>query len=980
MAELEERLGELKSQADGVERIKLRAEEQAEALKNSQDDLQDANERIRELEDVNERLTSDAKEAHEDAQEAMQERDRAQTDLDELRDEMSNKSFNTKGLSRQMEEKAVRLQHEFEELKREHQNMQDSHDAKVREVAKFQEKLQDLEQESEANVQKLQGDVELALHEKDIAVRERKSMVAQLEQAKADLVTGIEAKDLLQSRHERMTTELESLQKDLTKAQSTVRQLEEDLEEEKQQALSNDRAIRAETKDEMERLKDDFEDLRQEYDEKERQFDEERDNWDSDRLDLEARYSRATEQITGLERTLEKLQNDGTTPSNKESQLRDALESEQKRYGAEKVVLVRQIEELKEEVDSRRQIITETRAELAQVKEKLRISIREEENFKERVQGLEDEIEVLQSSFDEESEHAKVEISAARQEIDGLRHQLISTKQDLEKAEAASSDARATVAAYEGDIQRGELSSETAGQRVQQLEAQLNEVRKDKQSLQDQHANLNIDMHNLRTSYAELEAQRDEIKSQLKLARHQVDETIRLDQEKLNLRTAKTRLEHDVARLREEKKVALEKSEAIEKELEDEIEKAAAEESRMEVEIEGLRKQLAVVSEGRDRELKAAKRNVKHLEGRVEELEQQAKPTDRSVEGGTELSIIRQNLSEARKKEKDYAQREASLRDSAREMKRKIADLERNLQEAEISKFAPNSPQSSALGSAQKNELVETCRQLAEAHHQTKLLRHELKEASRNLQQKLDAQAREVQSQISVLENEREQFESDIADLRLLLEDQTSKTASAEQTVTRLRTRMQNLERSLSEARMQNGDHTIAEERKDLHDMLKDAKLEVEDLQAQIRDREGTIENHLLAEKDLRAQLQRVRAERSMQTQRANATAKSLETMQRRYERSAQKMSALQASFEAERRALTKGVRFPNMSLSEAHGGEDASMAIRTLESRHQKELKGLATQIGYLRARCVREEGFRADLAYAKRFFLMQIRLYNTW
>lgn len=49
-------------------------------------------------------------------------------------------------------------------------------------------------------------------------------------------------------------------------------------------------------------------------------------------------------------------------------------------------------------------------------------------------------------------------------------------------------------------------------------------------------------------------------------------------------------------------------------------------------------------------------------------------------------------------------------------------------------------------------------------------------------------------------------------------------------------------------------------------------------------------------------------------------------------------------------------------------------------EKRHAGELRGLAKQIQYLKAKCVREEGLREALAYSKQYFLMQIELYNEW
>jgi chromosome segregation ATPase len=48
-------------------------------------------------------------------------------------------------------------------------------------------------------------------------------------------------------------------------------------------------------------------------------------------------------------------------------------------------------------------------------------------------------------------------------------------------------------------------------------------------------------------------------------------------------------------------------------------------------------------------------------------------------------------------------------------------------------------------------------------------------------------------------------------------------------------------------------------------------------------------------------------------------------------------------------------------------------------EKKHVAELKGLGKQIRYLKAKMFREETFRLDLQFAKKFFLMQIECFET-
>jgi hypothetical protein len=74
---------------------------------------------------------------------------------------MANKSFSTKGLSRQLEEKAHKIQDELDCLREEHAALRGSFDDKVREVRKAQEGLEEFREESEIREQKL----------KDVSIR-----------------------------------------------------------------------------------------------------------------------------------------------------------------------------------------------------------------------------------------------------------------------------------------------------------------------------------------------------------------------------------------------------------------------------------------------------------------------------------------------------------------------------------------------------------------------------------------------------------------------------------------------------------------------------------------------------------------------------------------------------------------------------------------------------------------------------------------
>jgi hypothetical protein len=201
-----------------------------------------------------------------------------------------------------------------------------------------------------------------------------------------------------------------------------------------------------------------------------------------------------------------------------------------------------------------------------------------------------------------------------------------------------------------------------------------------------------------------------------------------------------------------------------------------------------------------------------------------------------------------------------------------------------------------------------------------------------------------------------------------------AKNAAAEHSVARLRSKIDRLEKELKTERQNAGeDRTMALERRDLHDMLRETQVQAEELELIVKERESTIAKITAVESELRSQLKRARDERSTQRERAIKAVQQLDELEAKFRRSKE-------AWEVERRSLTKGVRFPNMSVSDLRANETLIREGEEREKVHVKELRGLAMQIEWLRARCRREESLRADAAYAKRFMMLQIDLFGAW
>lgn len=184
------------------------------------------------------------------------------------------------------------------------------------------------------------------------------------------------------------------------------------------------------------------------------------------------------------------------------------------------------------------------------------------------------------------------------------------------------------------------------------------------------------------------------------------------------------------------------------------------------------------------------------------------------------------------------------------------------------------------------------------------------------------------------------------------------------------RIRLEDAEAQLGERAGSSSDHMRREA--ELRKSLREARIALDAAQADASEKDDALQLLARKEKDLRARLVRSRAEDTVQldfqTQLADAEAE-LETLQlrlRERERALQHAQRREGELKARVRGLQSGVE-----------GDDGGEAR---EKRHEGELRGLAKQISFLRARCEREEGFRKGLVWTKRWFLMQVEMYNQW
>ncbi|EEP81973.1 predicted protein [Uncinocarpus reesii 1704] len=658
-----------------IEELKDKDSHEQSSLAELEGQLERARNQIDELKDSIEKLKNETQYSEAACQKATEEKDRALEDLKELQDEMANKSFYTKGLSRQLEEKASALENDLSTLQRQFNASQEELENKRKVERQFEQHVHELQQDLILEKARLEDRIELAEHERDRAKRERDSLSSRLQEAEDELRARGDAKGLLQTRHDALTDESQALQRDLERAQNTIADLERQIADEKQRSFESIEDVRLLHKDKIDQLHDDIESLQRRLEDNEAQYNVDRDKWDGIKRTLELQKHQAEQQASGYKRTIDRLHHTETSLSDKEKKLQDAMDSEKKQYLQEKDLLSRQIKELHDDVASRRQLTERQRLELLSLKEDLRSARREVETLRERIQNLEDEAIVLKATLEEER---------------GFENQRKNGATEVEK----------------------------------QLQASI----RDRQSLRDQLTGAETELSQLRATIPDLKADRDELRSQLNRIHGQVDETYRLDQEKLELRKAKLRLESELKRLKEEKGLLVEAKTALRNELDNEVERAASEENRLSAEIDQLQDKLFITSEKRDRELASAKHKADRLEKRVKDLEailDQQRPTELDIAPITsDSSIIRHHLDESRKKERAALQREVDLKSSIRQLKARIGDLETENHELQTQKFDPIT---SGAGTSPASKFLEENRklrnQLLEAHKKMKELR-----------------------------------------------------------------------------------------------------------------------------------------------------------------------------------------------------------------------------------------------------------------
>ncbi|KAK8044897.1 Microtubule associated protein [Apiospora rasikravindrae] len=526
---------------DAVQKWKFAEERVAELEQQLRlnDGLDEAKETIEDLEANVRQLEQHIDEVKEQLQEAVADKKRAEENLEELQDDMSNKSVVTKGFSRQLEEKVTRLQNELAKSQEKYEFLEQQaadkekyhHDVKTKARQLLQQR-ESWETERRSLTAKLEealknqgkgaDEKELLQQQREAWEAERQTLTTSLDTALKDLSLRTDEKSLLQLRHDALGDESASLQRDVARLEKQIAQLQDDLKQEKAHALRIEQDTRDQYRADIDRLNDEISDLQAEIREKDNLYDNDSEKWENEKNMIESEREQAEERATGLQRTIDKLREVEGSLSGKESRLQEALDSETERHKSEKALLSRQIDELRQDLEAKQHMLTEMRNEVSSVRDELRQSQLDAQTKSDKIEALEDELEILQAAMDEEAEEANKELAQAHEECEVLREQLNTARDNASSPRATKSPMKSPIKTPMKSPSRD--ANRPTNEAFSRLERQLSEAKDqiskaagEKKSLEDQLAKLDSELQLLRTSHskavAETEAAEEELRS-----------------------------------------------------------------------------------------------------------------------------------------------------------------------------------------------------------------------------------------------------------------------------------------------------------------------------------------------------------------------------------------------------------------------------------------------------------------------------------
>ena len=932
VSDLQQELDEAYAKIDELKEFQLHNDELQEATLQARQDVSEAEEGKR-------RAERECNAAIEDGKEQVKE---AQTQFRALREkyDILKEGFRTKS-----------------------QTIQDLEQELVGAKAKARTREQELVQK----INTLQQQQEEPLLSNSLIEQRLQEIIRQLN-AKTD------EKDLLQTRHDALTDESRGLQRDLSRVQSENSILQGEIDNERQKSLDTVQYLKEEHRSAEEKLESESSRLRALLEVERNRVHSTEDAWQDKYQKLEAQKDALKQRSTRLEKTIERLQRSEGNLSTREGKMEIMLTAEKKRHEDEEKLLQQQLRDTQANLQEKRANNEEYRVEVAALKEDIKLHKRDLDQAVQKHEALEDEIVVMQSSVDEDSEYAKQEVIKLKNEIQNHRTQLSSGKAEILRLKSELEHSHRENHLLEEDVR-------TRSAKKHDTTSQFDRLKQTISNLQSENHVLSTQLNEAQESITQLQSQVQLERKDLSFFRHEQDEKeTRITQ----MEAEKRALSRSLSTAQEQIK-SLEAQRASERNdfshLRHNQKESHGKLSELESEKSSLSKQLRLAQDQiEDFKLQIqSERNSQSLsehervnqDSKISELQTdkrllserltQALARITELDGllvaehnGLKREDVRLNghdLGEHGVRESKFLNRETSYKIEIARLEEKISDLYGQLRNNQALRTPARSPVLASL--ATPNEIADLRKQLEEARRHSREYRDQIQE--------LEKKARKAASSYAKVSNDHD---GEIWKLRRDLEKKTHDLEAGQaeldkihdavdKSTTKLRTRIQELEKDAQQARLtQVEDDTIANERQDLHDMIKSAKLDAENLRAQLNDNQVVIKVSEEREQSLRATIQHVREERSEQQQCVAALTKQLAKLQDQYDAKVEEI-------------YRQGPQ------------------IETTQAKDKKtiaEMRGLAKQIEWLKQNLNREKSFRQALSYEKHYYLQQIDMYNAW
>ncbi|QPG93813.1 hypothetical protein C2857_002787 [Epichloe festucae Fl1] len=929
--ELEQLQNELNAKEVSIDNLQRQLDQsrneddQLEKLRDNIEDLEaDLREKDRiiterddELEDLKERLDAVEDRARESRQRIaeLEETENQNEELDEAKETIQD-----------LETSIRRLEEQIDELK------EAANDA-VSQKHRAEQDLEELQEEM-ANKSVVTKGLSRQIEEKLARLQEELDRSGQeYADLEKELAKANEENEQLRSDMEEMRIETEVMQQEQHSHSTKIHELETELlavADEKDLLQERYESLAAESmtfQQEIQRLEKEVEELQQNVsDEKEYALEIEKDL----RQQYQDEIERLNDEISNLQAEVRERDNLYDNDSEKWENEKQALMSERGRAEEKAAGLQRTIDRLRETEGnlSNKEIALQKAMESETERHK-----NEEAIMSRQIDDLQDALEARQAL------------------LTNLRNELSSVRDELRQTQIDYQANVNKVVALQDEVDMLRSKSATNG-----TPSRVNAAGKDSQILRDQITRLSSDLTTTQGALAEARAERDELQGQLRQQSSQDNDTLQVDQERLDLRTAKLKLDNEVRRLKDECKSLSEGRIAAEKALDDETEKAISQEAKLRQEIVQLRskKRSSTPATPSKQDLQSAQRRIEELQQKVEFYQSRNSKSQPSGDGdGVDgLSQLRRDLSNYRQKELDFLQKEAAHKDLVKELNMQIAELEGQLHEAKISQLG-RSPHAHGRESAGEVAALET--KLSE----TQRALEELRSQSASAELQASKRFEDLLSQLNDLEDQKLVLEEVLEEAR----EQADETAAHhDKAIRRLAHKLDKTERE-RDAAIASQTETSKQGK-----YLRKSQAEIENLESDVRQQQELIDGLAATEAALRRKLERARSERAAFRMSAEKLQRDIQSLQ-----TSNGPAVSYRDYQASSTRRDKSHTSNNQAL------DTLVRAAEGAEERHKKEVKGMVTQMEWMQARWEREALLRSDVAFAKKFVQLQLDVANA-